>query len=391
MSRLSKGLLILIAIIFSSFILAQQLLAQEVEVVRVGRDEVIDKDFYVKVGDVVEIAGVVNGDVVVAGGQVIVDGIVNGDLIAGGGMISVSGEVTQDARLFGGQITISGLIGRNLTAVGGNVDITSTAEVVGGVLGAGGNFNIAGPVGGEVMVGAGNLVIANEVGGDIEAGVGMLRLSEDASVGGDLTYYSDTEATISENAIVSGEIVMKETPESSFEFKDYEDYDFEGFGRGFKFGITVFKFLTALLFGVLLLKFYPNYTKRVAETVQKKFWKSLGVGFLALIITPLAILVLMVTIIGIPLGIMLGFTYMVGLYVAKIFIAYTIGLYVFRKSSKRIGRYWPMVVGLLIFYVVTFIPILGGLVAFGVAVTGFGAIVLEYRKTYEMASESKVY
>ena len=370
-----------------SLVFAQGQVTRETKIVRVGADEIIEKDFYISAGDVVEISGTVNGDVVIAGGQLLIDGVVNGDLLAVGGTVNLSGEVTQDARIVGGQLNVTGKIGRNLTVVGGNIDIGKTAEIGGGLLGGGGKINISAPINGDVVVGAGTLTIGSVINGNLEVGVGSLRLTENAVIDGDLTYYSDTEATIDKTATVSGKIVQKVPPEGTILSKDF---DFGAFGKGISLGARIVSLLAALLFGLLMLRFYPNYTKRVATTAKLKFWKALGVGFLTLIIAPITAITLFITIIGFPIGVIIIFSYLVYLYTAKIFVAYWAGDFIYKKLGKRENVYWIYVVGIVAYYLVSLIPFIGGLTSFVVLLVGLGAVVIDYRITYELAKKSKV-
>jgi cytoskeletal protein CcmA (bactofilin family) len=372
-------------LVFSSFALAAPNLREQ-EVVTVGKGEIVNRDFFLAGGDIVEISGVVNGDVVIAGGQLTVDGVVNGDVLAAGGSISISGEVSQDVRVAGGQITISGKVGRNLTVAGGNIEVTSSAEITGGGLFAGGNVTLASPFGGDVYVGAGNLTISNEVNGDVNAGVGSLRLSSGTKILGDLTYVSDADPLIDSSASVSGQILRKDIPESDWAAKVDEKKAEKTLWSSFR----VVGFLSALLFGLLMLRYYPNHTKSVASTLSGNFLRSTGVGFLVLIIAPLASLFLMITIIGFPLGGLLGFAFMLASYVAKIFAALALGTWGYKRFGRKETMYMPFILGLLAYYIITMIPFIGGLIAFVVLLSGLGATYLSCRILHEKALKAKI-
>ncbi len=387
MKKLASIILTSFLLVFSvSSVFAQSTTrAQKVVIVPVG--EVVDKDFYIGAGDIVEISGTVNGDVVVAGGQLLVDGVVNGDLLAAGGTISVSGEVAQDVRIVGGQLTISGKVGRNVTAVGGNIEVANSAEIAGGAIFAGGNVIIEAPIGGEVYVGAGSLTISDQIAGDVQAGVGALRLTSNAKIIGDFTYYSDEAPSIDENATISGKLIRKEPPARR---PDISEKEISDFGKGLKGSLRFISFITALVFGLLMIRFLPNYTKAVAYTVRDKLVKSLGYGFLALILTPIIVLVLLVTVIGLPLGIILGFSYLLYIYLSKIFIAICIGNYLFDRFKKKKSNYLPFIVGLAVFYLLSLLPYIGGLTRFVVLLLGLGAAVLHCKECYPKALKNKV-
>ena len=185
---------------------------------------------------------------------------------------------------------------------------------------------------------------------------------------------------------MSGKIVQKAPPESTVDY----DFDFEAIGRGFNLGTKIVSFLTALVFGLLMLRFYPNYSKRVAGTAKLKFWKSLGVGFITLIITPFIAFALFITIVGVPIAVIILFSDIVFIYASKIFVAYWAGEVISKKLGKTRSRYWVYIIGIAAYYLVLLIPFIGGLTRFVVLLVGLGAVVLDYKTSHALASKSKV-
>lgn len=355
--------------------------SRDQKVVTIRSDEVIDRSFYLNAGDTVEISGTVNGDVLIAGGQLLIDGTINGDLLAAGGTINVSGDVSENIRVAGGQVTISGNVGRNLNVVGGSVEVTDSADIAGGVLIAAGNINLYAPVAGDVLVGVGNLTLANNVGGNVEAYVGTMRVSSNTQVAGDVTYYSEENASIDKGAQISGKITKKLPPSELVETKDK---DVEGFNY---FAKTV-SFLAALIVGLILIKLFPNFMKGASDLLTKTWLKSTGVGLLILIFVPIITLIMLITIVGIPLALIIGFLYLITLYLAKIFVAYTVGLTFYKGDTNRL--YLPFILTLLIYYVVTSIPFIGGLVSIVAHLAGIGVLYLSCRDYYDKAVKAKL-
>lgn len=387
MKKIASIFLVLLFAAFSVSLAQANTHSRTQQVVTVASGEVIDKDFFVGAGDIVEISGTVNGDVVIAGGQLLIDGVVNGDLLAAGGMISLSGEVTQDVRIVGGQLVISGKVGRNLTAVGGSVEVTESALISGGALFAGGNVVVRAPVNGDTYVGAGNLTLSDQINGDVQAGVGTLRLTSNAKIVGDFTYYSDEEPLIDKNASISGVLTRNDSPR---QMKLPKEKDLALFGRGARGSFRVLSFLSALVFGLLMIRFFPNYTKDVAATIQDNLGKSLLAGILKLILAPIVALVLMITVIGIPLGLLLLFVFLIYIYLAKIFVAYCIGDFVYQKLGKKMTTYLPFIIGLLGYYLLTSIRVIGPLTSFVTLLLGLGGAILHFKECYPRALKSKV-
>lgn len=354
------------------------------KVVSIPAGEVINKDFYTTAGDVVEISGTVNGDVLAAGGQILIDGTVNGDLLATGGSIVLSGNVSQDARLAGGQISVSGTVGRNLTVAGGNVELANNSSVEGGILAAGGNISLLSPVGGDVLAAAGNLVIANQIAGDLEAYVGQLRLTSKAKIDGDLTYTEDTAASIDREATVSGSTRVKAVPVAIEDAEQVQKpiRQFTQMLVRVRLAAHFFSFLAALLIGLIMLKLFPNYMKSTNQRIITKPWASLGLGFVTLVITPILAFTLVFTIIAMPIGLILMALYLIYLYLSKIYVSYWLGLAIKKQFGWKSNDYWSFIIGLAAFYTATIMPVLGGFIGFLALILGLGASIISDRDFY---------
>ncbi|OGY21857.1 MAG: hypothetical protein A2126_02980 [Candidatus Woykebacteria bacterium GWB1_45_5] len=357
--------------------------SQEQKIVTVPAGEVINKDYFAT-GDTVEISGTVNGDVYAFGGQVLVDGTVNGDLIAAGGLVNISGDISQDARVGGGQVTISGKIGRNLTVGGGNVDITSSATIAGGAVVGGGNVSLAAPVGKDAKIGAGNLTVSNTIAGDLDAGVGVMRLTSKAQIGGNLNYWSDQNASIDKNAKVVGKITKNKPAEAA---KPSAKKVF-GLFTGFNLIVGAISLISTLILGLLIIALFPRYNRAVVYTLKRRPWASLGVGFLALVLTPIIFVILLITVVAIPLAFVLLAFYAIALYLSRVFIIFWAGTMIFERTGRKIHEVWALIVGLIVYYILTLIPFIGGLVTFFVILFGLGTAILT-KKEFYLAARKK--
>lgn len=370
---------------------AKSLNKETPKIVTVSSNEVIDKDFFTAAGEIVEISGTVNGDVYVAGGQVLIDGVVMGDLLVAGGVVVVSGDINQDVRVAGGQLSISGNVGRNLTVFGGSTEITQNASVKGGLFAVGGNISLLAPIGSDVWIAAGNLTLSNSVGGDVEAYVGNLRLTSKAKVSGNLTYTSETLATIDDGALIAGEIIRHKPP-VEFTTGNFEK-SMNQLAKAFvKIRIVagIFSFIAATIVGLIMLKLFPRFTKSTTEVLSKKAWMSLVVGFLALVFTPLAVIMLLLTVVGIPLALILLVFYPIYIYLAKIYVAYFVGLNLSDRWNLKVSDNWALIFGLALFYVVQAIPYFGWLISLAAVLFGLGASLLSDRAFYTAARKKNL-
>lgn len=347
--------------------------------------KVINKDYLVT-GDTITLSGVVNGDAYLFAGTIIVEGTVNGDLIAAGGQVIVRGKVSQDVRVAGGQVTISGDIGRNLTVAGGNIDITDAANVKGSLVGAGGNVSIFAPISKGVKLGAGNVTMGSSIGGDIEAGVGRLTLTSKANIAGDIIYWSNTEANVHDGAKIKGK-TTRNTPPPGFSISPTK---FLGGVAGISIIFQIVALISSLIVGLLLIRFFPNSTKTFLNALEKKPWASLGIGLLTLIVTPILIFLLLIIIFTIPIALILLAGYLIALYLTRIYISYFIGKKLFYQFTKKEYNYWALLVGLIIFAIVSLIPIIGGIFVFLSVLFGLGAIFYKLKELYSSSREKNI-
>lgn len=308
---------------------------------------------YFAFGPHVEISGTVHGDVYAAGGEVLVDGVVDGDLIVAGGEVRVSGEITQDVRLAGGTVTLSGKIHRNATIAGGDLHLTDSSHLKG-----------------NAVIGAGNVTLSKAIGGDLAVAAPAIRLTSRASVGKNVIYWSDDEPSIDEGATVLGTVTRRPIPEV---FKGEEAK--RGLA-GMKLVGGMVSFASTLLLGLLLLRIYPVFTSRVASKIQEQPWVVLGVGGALLFGVPMLIVVCMVSVLGIPIGLMLGAMYVVTLYLGRVFVLLWLGQRLLRLVSDSSSAIKAFVTGLVTYFILALVPLIGGMITMLTIAIGFGAILM---------------
>lgn len=354
---------------------------QSGETVVLSSTEVINKDYFAG-GSNVSLNGTVNGDAYVAGGDVTLNGVINGDLLLAGGNLNINGTVTGNIRVAGGNISINSKVGRNITALGGSITVAQSSIVPGSVTLVGGSLSILAPIGKEANFAGGHVNIGNTIGGDVNAGVGQLTLSPEAKINGNVTYWSDQKADINPAASVSGSITQNQPPKSP----ESPKVSPAGFFTFFK----VFSFLSALIVGLVLIRLLPNFTSRLVGNVNSKLFSSLGIGFLALAITPLLMILLFITLIGVPLAFLWLFFIIFSLWLSKIFISLAIGEYLKKYFKQTWSVYWVLPLGLLIYYVIDLIPVIGWLFNLLAVLTGLGAMVLIKKQYYQELHTQKM-
>ena len=392
------------------------------DVVVIEAGEVIDDDLYVVAGEFT-LDGTVRGDLIVAGGTIEINGTVEGDLIAVGQSIVVNGTVEDDARIAGYGLLVGGEVTDDLIAAGFSLENGSGSSAGGDLLFVGYQALLAGDVAGDADLAGGAVKIAGSIGGDVsvdvgeaEPGAGMppgfpfapglptvpsvppsLTVDEGASIGGDLNYTANAEAAIPPSVIAGETAFTRYVPavEAGAETAALSP----AARAGMWFVGQLRRLVTLLLVGAAMMWLVPDWTRKVAGIVQARPLPSLGWGVVAIAAFGLAMLVLIIgtVLLAVVFGILtlgglagrfvvlgglalgtIGFGFSLAwTYVTKIIISLLLGQLIFGLKSTAVEhRWWPMLLGVLIFVLITAIPVLGGLVTLVTVLLGLGALWL---------------
>jgi hypothetical protein len=344
----------------------------------VKKGEIIDHDYFAA-GESITISGIVNGDVYAAGASVTVDGVINGDLLAGAGIITILGTVTDDVRIGAGNVLINGAIGKNLTVGGGNVAITNEAKIGGSILAFAGSLDLRGPIGKDANLYVGKAIIASPIGGDLKGAMENLTLTADAQILGDLEYESEQPAEIDEEAIIIGETTHK-LPEKIVPKAKKEMVPSLIFGLSiFKFYTNLFSLIISFLFGIGFLYLFPKRAEAMNKILRKRYWRSMGIGFLAILLFPLLLILLAISIIGIPFIFFIVPFFVFLLYFSRIFTSLCLGKYLLDKRGSKRSLRWALLLGLIVYYLIKLLPLIGPIVVFAFIIAGLGAFLIDQK------------
>lgn len=330
---------------------------------------------YFAAGSSVDVEGTVNGDAYLAGGTILMNGTVHGDVLAAGGQITIRGTA-QNVRVAGGQIVIDGKVNGNVTVAGGSVTITNGSQIAGSIVGVGGQVLLSGPVGKTANLGGGQLTIGNSIGGDVSAMEQQLTLNNDAKINGNLWYQSPQKAQVDSGAMVTGKTtyVLAQKPQKELH---------PGALAGFGLLLSLASLILEIIIGLVILALLPMYSRRVIDFTKKHIWLSLGIGVLIWIVSPFIVLLLLITLIGIPLALVYIFVIIIFSYIGKIFAALFFGNWIFeRTNQKKINLYWAFIAGIIVLEIIMWIPIVGWIVAAFLGAVGLGTVLILEKEYY---------
>lgn len=318
---------------------------------------------YTRAAAVVRIDGTVDGNVFVAGNEVSIDGTVNGDVYAVGQNVSVKGKVSGTVHVAGARVDVAGQVGNMLLAAGSSVTVSKDAKIGRGLMAAGSIVDVGGPVGGAAYIAASRVNINSTIDGDTSLSAAHITLGKDAHIDGNLKYNDSAQTSIANDGNVTGSI-------SKYHVNQPKQKALADLTSKVLFGIV-----STFLVGLVLTLIAPATVVATSEYIQSHALKSTLIGMAVLIVVPVAAVLLLVTIFGIPLAVLIGMTYVAALIISNVFVALWLGRRIGSTKGVRPGaNIWALLMGLVALEVLTILPAIGGLASFAALVIGLGAI-----------------
>jgi hypothetical protein len=312
----------------------------------------IKKDLFAA-GQTIDIDSQIEHNVFAAGNGVTVKGTIGGNIFAVGNTLSISGKIDGDVFLAGATVVFEkdAVLTGNIYSVGGDLKIFG--KVMGDVSASGGTVTLGGTITGKTNVNAGTTLTINK-----------------EAVIENLVYSAPKEASIDSGAVVTKKEFTKiETKNQSTTRRPW---------RGRKLSVfTAFSFLGSLALAFLLVYLFRKPTKAVIEESFKNFGSSIGIGFAILIATPLALLIVAITMIGAKIACLFGILYILFLILAHCLAGIFLGSWIVKmlKKDQTVPIDWiTILIGVSLITLIGWIPFVGWFVKFVLFVVGLGSL-----------------
>ena len=321
----------------------------------------------------VEIEGVVKGDLFTAARSVLVRGTVTGNIFCWSQTVEVDGRVDGSIFSFAQNATVHGQVGHSVYSWVEFLRLEPGSQVVSDVIVGSEETNLLGKVDGGVMAFAGRVNVHGDIGGNILAHVGEINLNSPAHVSGGLTA---SVGNIKNVRIGSGVTIGGRT---DIRVKSrVSRYSRPGF-----YIWRAIALVGAFLVGWILMYLFPGFFATSARAVGSG-WRSFLLGFAFLVGTPVAMVLVAVTLIGLPLALITLGLYLIGLYLALVLVAAFLGFALFKSAQLRSGQaLLAYFVGLLILTVLFHLPFgIGIVLRFLALCLGLGALIWRLYRTW---------
>jgi hypothetical protein len=289
-------------------------------------------------GDTVNINAPVDS-VIVVGSTVNINAPVKGDVIAIGLQVHINADVGGKVVAGGGDVDLGGNIGTNLVAVGSQVNVFPGKRVERDAL-----------ILGEQVVNAGR-------------------------VNGTLT----VSANQFNNTGTANTVNFHKVEDQSEKRADAD------------MGLDIFSLLAILgdlILGLILVKYLPGIFLAVDGEMSRSTLLKTLMGFVMIIASFIAILLVAVTVVGLPIALISAMLILVALMLTGTFVSFSLGKWIGERANKKLSNLVYFVIGFAILNVLFLLPFVGGLVSLVSASLGFAAILYAARDLAGQAKEA---
>jgi hypothetical protein len=271
-------------------------------------------DNYYAAGNRVDIASPMPADVIVAGRDVTIRQPVAGDIAAAGWRLELSAKADDDVRLAGSDVFVNAPVTGDVTIAGGTVTLGPQSIVNGRSWLTGNTVRIDGVLEREVSVAAANVIVTGEIRQPARIIAERFEVAKSARLLAPVTYRGPTQAIIADGATIGGPITY-----TRIEAREARQ------ARQTSVASTVLFSIHLFLAGLLVIAFLPRTEASIVETLRRRPLESVLAGFTLVITVPIAALVLIASVFGLPFGLMLAALYAVLLFAGVLTTAFFIG------------------------------------------------------------------
>lgn len=330
------------------------------------------------------------GNAYAAGASIVVTAPISGDFSAAAGSVVVAAPVFGDALLLAGSADSRAFVSGDFRTASWNIDIEES--IAGDLVAFGYSVYDAGRAGGSVFIIAANAILANgavgpvtiygnniSLAGDFSDDVnivasGRVSLAENTSIRGTLFYEAPDIAVIPPSATIGGGV---EYTNASYLPDIGTSRVLAAIGIGL---FLVVRILGAIILTGLLAGLFPELARAVVMRAYaarpRDMLLTALLGFAALAATPILLVLLSLTFVGLGLALLLFLLYALLALLSALYAGILLGGIVARRFAARDVLLWrDGALGMLALSLLTLVPFVGMPVALLLAIFSAGALL----------------
>lgn len=321
------------------------------------------------------------GDTFVAARSAATRGTSEGDLHVAGFDVSVSAETVEDLYAAGATVVVRGAVGEDLTAVGFSVRTESTSETRGNARLVGNTLTIEGPVSGALTATGADVILNAPIAGDVRIVAGEITFGPDATIGGALTYASDSAIEVPERVVPAARVSF-ERIELTDAWEEFDEIQKE-FPVLPTFMSMLSGFLISLFFFVILgaicLGFLPKRTEAIRRRVTDAPGKAILLGVIGLSMLFGMVPITALTIVGLPVVPIALLAIVVVWVLGYALGAYSVAMRIWLgfggdEDAGNVARLLVFAAAIIFIALLNFIPFVGWVANYTLVLLGIGGL-----------------
>lgn len=320
-------------------------------------DSVDSASNYFAFSEEINISKEVLGDIYSAGKTIEIEENIKEDIIAAGEKINItSDEVNGNIRCAAQTLNINSKNVKNITSIAQNISIgkntTSNAVYLYGQ-----NINFKGSCKGFYASG-GTIIINGKVDGDLKVNCDELIIADNGEITGEIEVSAVKEPVVNSNVSMNDIKYTKiDNAKSENEIKALAGFS------------TIISLLASLILGFVIYSIFKKFFINNDELLIKEPLPIVIGGIACFILMPIISLLLFMTVIGLPLGILSLIMYFIVVYLSPTIIGIILG----RLILKNKNPYLQIFAGVVVIRLLSLLPMVGTFVwvVSGMIVQGF--------------------
>jgi hypothetical protein len=153
--------------------------------------------------------------------------------------------------------------------------------------------------------------------------------------------------------------------------------------ESYEAGLNIFSLLAMLgyfILGLILVKYLPGIFQVVDGEARSSTLLKTLLGFVMIIAAFIAILLVAVTVVGLPIAVISTLLFFAAIMLSGTFVSFSLGKWIGERARVKQGDLVYFVIGFVIINVLSLLPFVGGLVSLISMSLGFAAILYAARR-----------
>lgn len=347
---------------------SQAYVAKSNDFIYVAKDEIVEGNLYF-VSKSLNIEGQVLGDVIGLSQNIQINGQVAGDVIVLSQNISVNGKIDGNFRALSDIVTINGEVNKNINFLGDSLTMGEKSIAKQDIALKAINLELNGQVKGNVHGGSNKSLIRGNIEKDLNLIVdstkkkkylNSLQIEESSKIGGLITYRGGNDALIKSD--FDNQKITKKEPINKKKAPR-------------KFNKLIFSMFSSFIIAIIIRKLFKKKLRDLRHLIIEKNYKLMLNGAMLLFLTPIAVILLLISIIGIPLALIIFIVWLFLIYLSKIIFAITLGYCLFKRMRlEKKSPYLKILTGVVVLYLILNIPFVGWILSLAITLMFLGAV-----------------